>query len=186
MSVILSPSKDQFPCLPSFADSAPLRETLPNPSTSSISYLGFYSEENVTNVSNLTLVDDSAGGAVPEPSTWALVGFGLLAPVIHQPPAFSSSFPKQLPSAGVWERTCRGNSIADLLLVPKTTTLRRSLGTQLPRQLHCRSSPRSQNNCPPQEFGNAIPEATPLPIFSSFPNSIWERTCPRNFVASAL
>ena len=82
-------------------------------------------------------------------------------------------------------------------LVPKL-----HLGTQLSAQLRCpvaRSatatqmktlSPRSQT-----PFGNAIVCATPLPrrtecdgypnedAFPSFPNSIWERDCPRNSVA---
>ena len=48
-------------------------------STNDIQYLGFYSEENVTDLSNLTLVQD-----VPEPSTWALMGAGLLALAFFQ------------------------------------------------------------------------------------------------------
>lgn len=47
--------------------------------TNDIQYLGFYSEENVTDLSNLTLVQD-----VPEPSTWALMGAGLLALAFFQ------------------------------------------------------------------------------------------------------
>jgi hypothetical protein len=51
--------------------------------------------------------------------------------------------------------------------------------------------PRSQTCCPPQEFGNALAKATPLPILPqrpSFPNllpsaGVWERACQGNSVA---
>jgi hypothetical protein len=53
-------------------------------SSNDIGYVGFYSEENVSDLQDFVLTDETAGGAVPEPSTLAMLGLGLFAVIAVQ------------------------------------------------------------------------------------------------------